>query len=712
MKLSDRPVRRSMSEEVSLDAAITEKLQLQGDTTEDRLDALLAKVVAGLQARDGLPAEVLLVSHLHSETELSLCPDTVVPSLRYLLTNLEMVLTGEAELAADTAEDITACAMDLASSYWRIHSRTGTGNITDTLERLQNTTLTEEDPSELLQHQSDISYCHAALNDVPMFRRSITSEISLLLQLGNIQKAVSKVRRHKLFVHGLSSLSELLSSEDVSRFEEVCKARKNLFADYLNFMDEEDALDSDAESDKYAANIIVDKTADRGYRDAKFYVNDLQSALKLVQNKGGIIFLESGDYSTETFFDIKQKNPETSVQIIGANTSSCSIHGTLKIQADNKVVFKRLKFEVGESPECKDAIYLTSGAAVFRECLLEATVNTLFYVLAGASLGLEHCVVDGLESCQRCVSVTGDTCHVDIVTCWLRDMFSVLTVTPGDSVTRLALLLKGCEVEGVQTVVTCHEVTCDRVTLEANTCHLVLYSEEDSSHVLSLNGKDWRHDGNTEHNHVVAQNNLLYFHHIDGKGFHVAHVPSVRIFRCQMVTEEAIDRKLAICEAVTTFNVLRLALDRVKVTGFRLGLSLAATPEVSVTKCSLEQCSVGVQVAASCSGRLDIADTDIRTTYYGLLVLSPDTAVSLKEARFEDVPKPLLLSPGAAASLSEERCSYSLSRDFTSSAEFSVLEAEMNLHLATSENIAHRTAYSRDEVDLVFRYGHLGYTQP
>ena len=265
MKLSDRPVRRSMSEEVSLDAAITEKLQLQGDITEDRLDALLAKVVAGLQARDGLPAEVLLVSHLHSETELSLCPDTVVPSLRYLLTNLEMILTGEAELPADTAEDITACAMDLASSFWRIHSRTGTGNITDTLERLQNTTLTEEDPSELLQHQSDISYCHAALNDVPMFRRSISSEISLLLQLGNIQKAVSKVRRHKLFVHGLSSLSELLSSEDVSRFEEVCKARKNLFADYLNFMDEEDALDSDAESDKTAANIIVDKTADRGY---------------------------------------------------------------------------------------------------------------------------------------------------------------------------------------------------------------------------------------------------------------------------------------------------------------------------------------------------------------------------------------------------------------------------------------------------------------
>ena len=516
-----------------------------------------------------------------------------------------------------------------------------------------------------------------------------------------------------MFVHGLSSLSELLNSEDVSRFEEICKARKNLFADYLNFMDEEDALDSDAESDKAAANIIVDKTADRGYRDSKFYVNDLQSALKLVQNKGGTIFLESGDYSTETFFDIKQKSPETSVQIIGANTSSCSIHGTLKIQADNKVVFKRLKFEVGETPECKDAIYLTSGAAVFQECLLEATVNTLFYVLAGASLSLEHSVVDGLESCQRCVSVTGDTCHVEIVTCWLRDMFSVLTVTPGDHVTRLALLLKGCEVEGVQTVATCHEVTCDRVTLEANTCHLVLYSEEDSSHVLSLNGKDWRHDGNTENNSVVAQNNLIYFHHIDGKGFHVAHVPSVRISRCQMITEEAIDRKLAICEAVTTFSVLRLTLDRVKVTGFRLGLNLAATPAVSVTKCSLEKCSVGVQVAASCGGgRLDIADTDIGTTYYGLLVHSPDTRVSLKEARFEDVPKPLLLSPGAAGSLSEERCSYSLSRDFTSSTEFSVLEAEMNLHLATAENIAHRTAYSRDEVDLVFRYGHLGYTQP
>ena len=35
----------------------------------------------------------------------------------------------------------------------------------------------------------------------------------------------------------------------------------------------------------------------------------------------------------------------------------------------------------------------------------------------------------------------------------------------------------------------------------------------------------------------------------------------------------------------------------------------------------------------------------------------------------------------------------------------------MNLHLATSENVAHRTAYDRDEVVLVFKYDSLGFTQ-
>ena len=53
-----------------------------------------------------------------------------------------------------------------------------------------------------------------------------------------------------------------------------------------------------------------------------------------------------------------------------------------------------------------------------------------------------HCVIDGLESCQRCVSVSGDACHVTIDSCWARDMFSFLTVTQDDNVTGLRLKIE------------------------------------------------------------------------------------------------------------------------------------------------------------------------------------------------------------------------------------------------------------------------------
>ena len=121
---------------------------------------------------------------------------------------------------------------------------------------------------------------------------------------------------------------------------------------------------------------------ERGYKDGKFHVQDCTSALKLAQN-GGIIFLENGDYSAETFFDVKQKSQdlEKVITIIGASTNECSIHGTIKIHAQHKVTFKRIKFEIGDSPESNDAIYVLGGNVVFISCLLEATVNTLWYLI-------------------------------------------------------------------------------------------------------------------------------------------------------------------------------------------------------------------------------------------------------------------------------------------------------------------------------------------
>jgi hypothetical protein len=63
------------------------------------------------------------------------------------------------------------------------------------------------------------------------------------------------------------------------------------------------------------------------------------------------------------------------------------------------------------------------------------------------------------------------------------------------------------------------------------------------------------------------------------------------------------------------------------------------------------------------------------------------------------------------SSLKEEKCAYLLSKEYTTSCEADMLEAEMNLYLATSENLPHRVAYEREEVQLLFKFADLGFKE-
>ena len=63
------------------------------------------------------------------------------------------------------------------------------------------------------------------------------------------------------------------------------------------------------------------------------------------------------------------------------------------------------------------------------------------------------------------------------------------------------------------------------------------------------------------------------------------------------------------------------------------------------------------------------------------------------------------------SSLKEEKCAYLLSKEYTTSCQADMLEAEMNLYLATEENLPHRLAYEREEVQLLFKFGDLGFTE-
>ena len=167
------------------------------------------------------------------------------------------------------------------------------------------------------------------------------------------------------------------------------------------------------------------------------------------------------------------------------------------------------------------------------------------------------------------------------------------------------------------------------------------------------------------------------------------------------------------CEAVATSNIRTLELDRVQVYGFRVGVSVIDTREVIIRKALIEKCSIGIyspKQQERVGSIITLEDCEFKSMFYGFLIANRKVKIKMTSVKFLDVPKPLLLNKASVDSLLEEDCSYLLTQDFTSAKEFRLLEEEMNLHLATQENIALMAAYDRDEVQMVFRYDSLGYS--
>ena len=697
-----------MASEVSIDDAISSKLSLDEDMTA-ALDKLITESKLELPDEDDVPIDVVLMSQIvHNKLADEIKNLSLVEVFKYLMKTLEKLLGGQSQIDDKTEADIDSCSEDLAASHYRLRNHIKDGKVRDAKQYLE---LLESQKTEylesLLQIQTDKSYCYASLQRCQEFRESVMKEIELLLKLENIEKAINKIRRYNLVVDGMKIMlhSPVNKSLKLEKFEQSGTVRKQLWEEYLDILDDETITRDDLEDDRGRANIIVSTTIDKGFKNGKFYVNDLESGLKLAQNKGGNIFLEQGIYKAGSFFDIKQRNRDCEIEIIGVSTATVSIQGTIKVESDNKVIFRHVKLEIGQSPECNDAVFVTKGCVELRECLVEVTVNTALYVMGGAELVLAMCVLDGLESCQRAVSVSGAGSRVSLTMCWLRDMFSVVTITGEDNVTGLQLTMDNCEVDSVQTCVTCLNTTGSGITLTNNSCNMVLYSEDDPAHVLQVK------DGQAT---IKASNNYICFHHIDGKAFSMEDVCDASIVRNVMTTEEAIDRKLAICEAVQATKVSSLDLKYNWVTGFRLGLNLSSVQSSSVYRCCFDKCSIAMSVpshnsSSSLKLSLHVSECEVRTTYYGLLLLDNHCPLNLKNSTFIDVPKPILFSKNLKDDISEEDCSYKLSREYTTSKEFKVLEEEMNLHLATSENLPHRAAYDRNDVKLKFSYASLGF---
>ena len=564
---------------------------------------------------------------------------SVVECLNYVFSNVEKIEQDIENVSLEKMAAIKTCTKDLAAAYLRLADN-GEKQIQNLYEKVENS-MTSGDLAIALQTQCDVSYLEAVTENVKGFNKSILKEVDLLLKLENLEEAYLKIIKYNLFCEGISLFSSRVSNVELGGFDEIFTVRKKIFDKYLDYMDDAGGGSvHEVNKDRASSTIIVNLQGERGYKEGKFHVQNLESALKLAQN-GGTIFLENGDYSTEAFFDVKQKSvdPDKIITIIGSSTNGCSIHGSIKVLAAQKVIFKRLKFEVGETPDSNDAIYILGGNVVFSSCLLEATVNTLWYLIGQESstttLTVQHCVVDGLESCQRAVTLQGKNASVRLEDSILKDMFSVLTVLKTVYTDKISVILRGCDVEDVQTCVDLAS-SGSGVMCRISSCNLnlVLYDQDAPMDAVKVDGGE----------NLVADNNNVAFKHIDGKGFFAQNVGEVALSKNCIKTPDTVDRKLAVGEAIATENVDKIMVEKHHITGFRIGVKLSQTVVVDIRQSLIESCAVGILVLKSKKHKkMSVIDSVLRTVYYGVMGEDTNTVLSLQGNQFIDIPKALLL---------------------------------------------------------------------
>ena len=161
-------------------------------------------------------------------------------------------------------------------------------------------------------------------------------------------------------------------------------------------------------------------------------------------------------------------------------------------------------------------------------------------------------------------------------------------------------------------------------------------------------------------------------------------------------------------EAVAVYGGADLQLESVHIDGFRLGVRLEGVVTGQMQDLSINCCSVGIylpQHPHTSFSNILLVSSIVKTTYYGIMGEQDRSNLTVTDTRFIDVPKAFLVCRMIADKLKEENCSFLLSREFTD--DRNLLEAEMNLHLATQENLPHRLAYSHEDLIILNRLANL-----
>ena len=124
---------------------------------------------------------------------------------------------------------------------------------------------------------------------------------------------------------------------------------------------------------------IVNAKSERKIVNGVFYLQDLQTALKVAKDNDKI-FVQEGIYEINTgYFEVKK-----SIEVVGEGHDKTIIKGPWAIKSSAS--FKKLKFEIGQDEQSKDAIYVMNGSvAKFELCHFVSPVNTLVYLLSSGN---------------------------------------------------------------------------------------------------------------------------------------------------------------------------------------------------------------------------------------------------------------------------------------------------------------------------------------
>ena len=352
------------------------------------------------------------------------------------------------------------------------------------------------------------------------------------------------------------------------------------------------------------------------------------------------------------------------------------------------------------------SIGVPRGKLVLDSCLVEAVSNTAFYLSGtGASLHLVLSVLDGLESCQRAVHLASKSTTLAIDFCYVNDMFSLITSSNQEAQNDVTVRVTGSCLSDLQE---CLRVCLPKsrgvhAHLSSSQASMVLYDAECGTNstleVAGLSGS------------VEMLNCSINFSHCDGRAV-VSRWGGleglVRVGRCQILATGEVDRKLAVGEAIAVRGGSDLQLEAVLVDGFRLGVRLEGVTRGRMEDLSINCCSVGIylpQHPNPSPSSLILASSTLKTTYYGVMGEQDGTDLTVTNTTFVDVPKAFLVCRAVADKLQEGNCSFLLSREYTD--DLNLLEAEMNLHLATQENLPHRLAYSHQDLIILERLASL-----